>query len=212
MSKSCFSKRLRDLIDFLGMNQEEFSRHMGWPKSAVSMYLSGKREMKQDRMGELYEKHNIDPAWIMGFDVPMFATKSDMITNEQVFVPLYGNVSAGKGIIAYEDVQDYIGISSELARNGEYYALKIKGDSMQPRITDGDIVIIKKQSTAEDGDIVIALINGDDAVCKKYKRYPDGIMLISLNSAYEPLIFQKNEIKNIPVSIIGRVVELRSGL
>lgn len=212
MSKSCFSKRLRELIDFFGMNQTEFSKHMEWPKSAVSMYLSGEREMKQDRIGELYEKHNIDPAWLMGYNVPMFAAKSNMIENTQTFIPLYGHVAAGHGLIAFEDQQDLIGIPSNMAKNGEYYALRIKGDSMQPRIMDGDLVVVKKQQTADDGDIVIALINGDDAVCKKFKKYPDGIMLISLNPSYEPLIFHKNDVRDIPVRIIGRVVELRSEL
>ena len=97
-----------------------------------------------------------------------------------------------------------------MAADGEYFGLQIKGDSMEPRICNGDVVICRQQEDADDGDTVIALINGEDATCKKLKKYPDGtICLIPTNPAYQPLIFTVDEINRKPVRVIGVVKELR---
>lgn len=81
---------------------------------------------------------------------------------------------------------------------------------MEPKFSNGDVVIVRKQSDADDGDIVIALVNGDDAVCKRLKKYKDGIALISTNPSYEPMYFTKEDIEKRPVSILGKVKELRA--
>ena len=80
---------------------------------------------------------------------------------------------------------------------------------MSPRIQSGDVVIVRVQSDAESGDIVIAKVNGDDACCKKLQKHDEGINLISRNSEYEPMFFSKKDIADLPVHIIGKVVELR---
>ena len=97
-----------------------------------------------------------------------------------------------------------------MASDGEYFALKISGDSMEPKISNGDVVIVRKQSDADDGDLVIAMVNGDDAVCKRLKKYANGIALLSNNPKYEPMYFSLDEVAEIPVSIIGKVKELRA--
>ena len=80
---------------------------------------------------------------------------------------------------------------------------------MEPDIHDGDTVIVRKQDDAESDEIVIALVNGNDGVCKRLKKYADSIALISLNPSYEPMFFSQEEIDNKPVRIVGKVVELR---
>lgn len=131
------------------------------------------------------------------------------IVKKAIRVPVLGNVAAGIPIEAIENVIDYEEISEELAHTGDFFALKIKGDSMEPRICNGDVVIVRKQNYAESGDLVIVLVNGDSATCKKLARYPSGIRLIPFNQAYEPLFYSNEEIENKPVRIIGRVVENR---
>ena len=131
------------------------------------------------------------------------------IVKKAIRVPVLGNVAAGIPIEAIENVIDYEEISEELAHTGDFFALKIKGDSMEPRICNGDVVIVRKQNYAESGDLVIVLVNGDSATCKKLAKYPSGIRLIPFNQAYEPLFYSKEEIENKPVRIIGRVVENR---
>lgn len=131
------------------------------------------------------------------------------IVKKAIRVPVLGNVASGIPIEAIENVIDYEEISEELAHTGDFFALKIKGDSMEPRICNGDVVIVRKQNYAESGDLVIVLVNGDSATCKKLAKYPSGIRLIPFNQAYEPLFYSNEEIENKPVRIIGRVVENR---
>lgn len=126
-------------------------------------------------------------------------------------INVLGRVAAGLPIEAIENIIDTEEISEEMARTGEYFGLQIHGDSMEPRMYEGDIVIVRKQNDAESGDIVIAMVNGNDAVCKRLQKYAGYISLISLNSAkYEPMIYSSEDIEKKPVKIIGKVVELRS--
>ena len=124
-------------------------------------------------------------------------------------IPVYGLVAAGIPIEAITDIEDYEEITEELARTGEFAALKIHGDSMEPRMTEGDVVIVRIQETVESGDTAIVMINGDEATCKKIKKTPEGIMLISTNPAYEPMFYSNKQIEELPIRIFGKVVELR---
>ena len=97
-----------------------------------------------------------------------------------------------------------------MASLGEYFALRIQGHSMEPRIEDGEIVICQRQSDVDSGDIAIVLVNGDEATCKQVRKGPEGITLIGFNSiVYAPHFYSNKEIEELPVRIIGRVVESR---
>lgn len=124
-------------------------------------------------------------------------------------IPVLGRVAAGIPIEAIEDILDWEELSGEIALTGEFFGLRIKGDSMEPSICNGDTVIVRQQDDAEDGDIVIALVNGNDAVCKCLKKYKSGLALVSKNSSYDPMYFTETEIDETPVRIIGKVIELR---
>ncbi len=126
-----------------------------------------------------------------------------------VRIPVLGEVVAGVPIDAVEEYLDWEEITPELAETGEFFALKIKGDSMEPRIVAGDVVIVKIQPTAETGDVVIAMVNGDDACCKRFIKHDEGITLQSFNPSYTPMFFTKKEIESLPVTIVGKVIENR---
>lgn len=99
------------------------------------------------------------------------------------------------------------------AARGEYFALRIRGQSMEPLIRHGDIVIVRRQDEYNDGDIVIALVNGNEGVCKLLEyRNNGGIALLSLNPAFPPMTFTAEQIENLPVRIMGRCVERRGKL
>ncbi len=127
-------------------------------------------------------------------------------------INVVGRVAAGLPIEAVENIIDTEEIPETLAMTGEFFGLKIHGNSMEPRICDGDVVIVRQQNDADSGDIIIALINGDDATCKRLRKYRDGIELISINPSYEPMFFSQKDISSKPVTIIGKVVELRGKL
>lgn len=127
-------------------------------------------------------------------------------------IPVLGRVAAGIPINAVTEIIDTEEISEDMAKTGDFFALQIKGDSMEPRIYDGDVVIVRQQEDADSGDIVIAMVNGYDATCKKLVKYATSLALVSLNSKYEPMMFTEEEVATKPVRIIGKVVELRGKL
>lgn len=129
-----------------------------------------------------------------------------------ITINVLGRVAAGLPIEAVENIIDTEDISEDMAKTGTYFGLQIHGDSMEPRMYEGDIVIVRKQDDAESGEIVIAMVNGNDATCKRLTKYSSGIALTSLNSKYEPMMFTNQEIIEKPVRIIGKVVELRGKL
>jgi len=124
-------------------------------------------------------------------------------------IPVLGKVAAGIPFEAIEDIVDYEEISEHMASTGDYFGLKIKGNSMEPRIAEGDVLIIKKQSDIESGCIAIVMVNGDDATCKKVVKHDNGISLIPFNPVYAPKFYTCEEILSKPITIIGRVVENR---
>lgn len=93
---------------------------------------------------------------------------------------------------------------------GEYFGLRIKGNSMEPRMREGDVVIVRKQDDAETGDTVVVLVNGDSATVKKIKYGQDGISLIPTNSTHDVQFYSAADVERLPVRVIGRVVELRA--
>lgn len=130
--------------------------------------------------------------------------------NNITTISVYGRVAAGIPLEMIEDIIDTEEIPEELAKTGEFFGLQIHGNSMEPKMSEGDIVIVRKQNDAETGDIVIATVNGTDATCKRLKKYRDGIELIATNPSYKPIFYSNEEIASKPVRIIGRVVELRA--
>ena len=143
------------------------------------------------------------PAFLMGWE-----DKSNRLKG--VRIPILGRVVAGIPLEAITDIEGYEEITPKMASLGEYFALKIKGHSMEPRIEDGEIVIVKQQEDVECGDVAIVLVNGNEATCKQVKKSPEGITLIGFNPVvYPPHFYSNKEIEELPVRVIGRVVESR---
>lgn len=218
-------ERYVELLNEKGVKNIDVSRATGIPASTFSDWKKGKSSPKREKLEKLAEFFGVTADWIAG--ASEFKTKKEMLQHfddvyntpalqSDVFrlekgmkIPVLGSVAAGTPIFAEEN---YIGseeISEELASTGEFFGLKIKGDSMSPRIMEGDTVIVRQQDDAESGDIVIVLINGDSATCKRLMKYQEGISLISFNPAYEPMTFSNKDIMEKPVRIIGKVVENR---
>ena len=124
-------------------------------------------------------------------------------------IPILGTVKAGYDWLAEENVVDYITLKENLPNIKEYYALKITGDSMLPLLSEGDLVIIHSQDDVESGQTAVVLINGEEATVKKVIKTSEGIELHSMNPYYPVKKFNFEDMKNIPVKIIGRVKEAK---
>lgn len=130
-----------------------------------------------------------------------------------VRIPVLGSVAAGIPISAITDIVDWEEIPADMAAGGEYYGLRLKGDSMAPEMRSGDIVIVRSQPDAETGDIVVVQVNGDtEATCKRLVKYENGIVLMPINPDFPPMQFTSEEVINSPVHVIGKVVEVRRKL
>ena len=192
--------QIRKRREELGMSQDELAKKVGYSsRSSINKIEKEINDVPQSKILEF--------AKILGTTVDYLLNIEEQPTR----IPVLGTVKAGIPITAIQEILDYEEISSEMARCGEYFALRIKGDSMEPRMHEGDVVIVKQQSTVDSGQIAIVLVNGDEATVKKVRFRDNGIELIAFNSyAYEPHFYSAEEIQRLPVEIIGRVVELRA--
>lgn len=196
--------RIKDLRKKRKISQEELAKMTGYTdRSSIAKIEKGKVDLSETKIQLFATALNTTPAYLMGWE-------EEMKTNPQgIKIPVLGAVPAGIPITAIEDIIDYEEIPQSWSNQGDFFGLRIKGNSMYPKLENGDIVIVKKQSTADNGDVVIAMVNGDDATCKRYKRTDTGIMLTSDNSEYSPMFYTDEQIKSLPVIIIGKVVESR---
>lgn len=197
-------ERFETILAQKGIKASHVAKATGIPPSTFTDWKKGRSKPKADKIKKIADYLNVSKDWLEGVsDNPVVQQKKGNIIN------VLGDVAAGIPIEAVENIIDTEEIPQKLANTGEFFGLRIKGDSMQPSICEGDTVIVKRQDDANNGDIVIALVNSDNATCKKLVKYDEGISLISLNPSYEPMVFSKKDIQDKPVRIIGKVVENR---
>lgn len=203
-----FKDRLRELRLSRGLTLQQVADYVGLQKAAIYKYEHGLTvNPKRSLIEKLAVLFQVSPSYLLGINDD--EEKSDSVT-KGVRIPVLGNVAAGIPITAITDVEDWEEIPEKLASSGTYFALRIKGQSMEPRICNGDVVIVRQQSDVDTGDVAIVLVNGDEATVKEVKKLDTGIMLIGWNTAvYSPRFYSAKDIKSLPVKIIGKVVELR---
>ena len=214
---------LKDILKKLraekNMSQAALASELNAGVSTVASWEVGKRFPSRDNMEQLADIFNVDLAYLYGESEVRQRVHIDndgnamvpLVTSAKV-IPVLGRVAAGIPINAVTEIIDTEEIPEDMAKTGDFFALQIKGDSMEPRICDGDVVIVRQQEDADSGDIVIAMVNGYDATCKRLVKYAKSLALVSLNSKYEPMMFTEEEVATKPVRIIGKVVELRGKL
>ena len=204
-------KKLRqiDVLNLAKPFQQKYN--IKFSKSHLSQYVNGKSNPNNEKIFLLSKVFGVTEAWLLGYNVPRYERieNTGPQTPQGLKIPVLGTVAAGIPISAVEEILDYEEVPQSWKNQGEFFGLRIKGDSMKPDINHGDTVIVRKQSTANNGDVVITLVNGDDVTCKKFEKLDNGIILISNNSEYSPMYFSNEEVVTKPVVILGRVVELR---
>ncbi len=142
-----------------------------------------------------------DPSKPRAIEVVDDGRRSDLRRAPLRDVPLVGRIAAGTPILAEEDIEEIFPLPTELVGNDPVFMLRVSGDSMiEAGIFDGDLVVIKRQADANDGDLVAALIDGEEATIKRLRREAGKVILIPENRSYEPMVFDGG------VEILGRVV------
>lgn len=211
-----FCIRLQKAMNIRNIKAIELSEKTGIPKSSLSEYIKGKYEAKQKGIYKLAKALDVSEGWLMGLDVPMQRDLDKNIqglekkidTTATVFI--YGTIPAGVPIECIEDIIDTEEIDAEMLKGDKkYFGLKIKGDSMFPEYLDGDTLILEKVEDCESGQDCVVMVNGNDGTFKRVFKNENGIILQPLNTAYQPMIYTNEQIENLPIRIVGKVVELR---
>ena len=204
-SSTQFTENLNRLLNEHGKTQAALADFIGVSGASVNKWCRGLGTPRMDKIDKICSFFGVGRSALLS-DSDSF---SNAVSIGKYKIPVVGNVAAGSPIYADEEVMEYI----DYPKNPEgVFGLYVHGDSMTPRIHDGDIVLVDQNAIYADGDIVDATVNGEDGCCKRLKMYKDGISLISLNTAYEPMYYSKQEVNDLPVRIVGRVVEIRSRL
>ena len=200
--REIFAENLTRLVNGSKLPQSEIAKRINISPQTFNTWIQGKAIPRMGKIQLLADYFKIEKS-------DLIEEKSNITISQGIKIPVLGTVPAGIPVSAVEDILDYEEIPQSWANQGEFFALKIKGDSMEPRMISGDVAIVKQQSDADSGDVVIALVNGNEATCKKLEKTNNGIMLISTNTKYAPMFFSNEQISELPVVILGKVVELR---
>ena len=199
--------RLKFLREEKGLFQSDIAKFLGVSISAVGFYENEKRDMSPDTIVKLANYFGVSTDYLLG--------KSDNRNSDVPIskIPILGTVKAGYDWLAEENVIGYItdrDTIKDYEKNiNEYFALKVTGNSMLPLLSDGDLVIVHDQDDVESGQTAVVLINGEEATVKKVIKTNEGIELHAMNPYYPVKKFTFEDMKEIPVKILGRVKEAK---
>lgn len=195
--------RIKLLREEKKIRQDELAKVLSISPSAVGMYERDEREPNDETTLKLAEYFGVSTDYLLG--------KSDNRNSDIPVskIPILGTVKAGYDWLAEENIVDYITLKENIPNVGEYYALRITGDSMLPLLAEGDLVIVHDQDDVESGQTAVILINGEEATVKKVVKTNEGIELHAMNPYYPVKKFTFEDMQKIPVKIIGRVKEAK---
>ena len=209
MKQGDFAGRLSQALEVRGMKAADLSKKTKVAEGTISCYINGRYEAKQNRVQVFAEALNVNPAWLMGYDVPMEAEQQApqtispapvppgfMPMPEMVQVPLIGNIACGTPITAEQNIKSYIGVPAAWRAD---FALECHGDSMAPTICDGDVVCIRKQPEVEQGQIAAVRI-GEEATLKHFYSQNGVVQLIADNAAVcPPMVFAGQQLEEMEI-------------
>lgn len=211
MKVSNFAERLIQALQIKKMSAAELSRKTGVAEGTISNYKKGVYEAKQDRVLEFSKALNVNPAWLMGYDVPIqdesahtpdySHIKNVMPVPETKQLPVIGTIACGTPILAEQNIEDMVNVPAFVHAD---FVLRCSGDSMVgAHIRDGDLVCIRIQPDVDDGQIAAVLI-GEEATLKRVYHRPNGVTLMAENPAFPPMVYIGEECEDI--RIMGKAI------
>lgn len=199
-----FKERFLEALRIRDISQAEVARLTGINRSSISQYANGEFVPKQDKTDLIARALNLNPVWLMGYDVPMEPQPDNMVPIKTQKVPLIGTIAAGVPIYTNQEFE-YVQFNGEKKID---FCLKVKGDSMvNARINDGDLVFCRKQETVENGEIAAVIID-DTATLKRFYYINGIIQLVPENPKYPPLVYTESDYKQ--VRVLGKAIAFQS--
>lgn len=210
-----FAERFAEALRTRHISAAELSRKLNISEGTLSQYKKGAYEPKQKRTEAIAKELRVSIPWLMGADVPMEDKDETVIhplSNDNVFMrPLYDSVAAGLGVPAVNQIVSYIPTYiNNVFEKDKYIWVRVEGDSMFPKIENGDKILIRLQDSVDSGQIGVALIDGEEAVVKKINYGDNWIELESFNPYYPPRRFEGVDTQQIRV--VGLVREVSKEL
>jgi len=214
---STFGSRLKTLRQSKGLTGIELGEILNVSNKTISTWENNTREPNQEMTATIAEYFEVTTDYLLGREPIPNDTKSEINyaipLTSGVRIPVLGSIVAGIPNTAVAEYDEWIEISQSLAMRGEYFALRIKGDSMEPTLFDSDIVVIRQQPDVEDGEIAAVSIAGNEATIKRIYHRSDGIDIVGDNVRAFPRMFYSNhDIATLPVRIMGKAIEVRRDL
>lgn len=207
-NKAVFSRNLRSLMSQFGKDRKQVCDDLGFKYTTFTDWYNGNKYPRIDKIEILADYFGV--------------LKSDLIEEKTVpsnaipytashKAPIVGSIPAGYPVLAFENIEGYADIP--YSDEGEYFFLRVSGESMKNAgIHTGDLVLIRRQKCADDGQVVAARVNGDEATLKRYKRQGDSVLLLPENPDFEPRIVPVSDFETGDAEIIGVALEVRHTL
>ncbi len=193
-----------------GLSQTELAEQLGYKsRSSINKIEVGGRDIPRSQIVKIAQILDVTPAFLMGWedDKPNAEILS---AGENIYkIPVFSSVSAGFGAYACSDVIDYMHLFiANPADVPEMLCIKVTGDSMYPKIEDGDIIVVRKQDSVDSGSIAVVLVDGEEGFVKKVIYDNEIIELVSINPEYAPKIFKGAEVLRVRVvGIVKQVIK-----
>lgn len=195
------AQRIQEYLERQNKTQSDLAEYMGVTQATISNWCNGTKMPRMNKIDRICQFFGIQ--------------RSDLMDDEDVIsdsdrtyptIPVLGTIAAGEPILMSDHEIDRIPLYPNYGDG--MFALTIRGDSMAPRIQDGDIVVATVQNDVENGQIAIVAVNGDEATCKRIYKSPGAITLVGDNpTEYPPHTYGPDD---EPITILGRVVEIRA--
>ena len=190
--------RLGQLMRERGLNYETLGRLLDMKPQTLNRYVLGQREPKAGVVMEMASRLGVDERWLQGYDVPQVRQAMPGAK----MVPVLGTIRAGGPSVARENIEGWE--PADVSDPSAYFYLRVEGDSMiNAGICPDDKVLIRRQNTAESGQIVACIVDGEAATLKRFRRQGDFVILQPENSAYEPRIIPTREFELGSAVILG---------
>ena len=202
--KILFSENIKKLRKEKSLSQSRLAQQLQVTQQAVGKWEKGKSIPDSDTLRQIAEFFNTSVDYLLG--VTKLVENAVAVAQGDYAIPIIGTVKAGYNALAYND--DY-GVEYANVRNPEeYFYLIVKGDSMEPRIKDGDLALVHKQNTLNDGELGVIVYGDNEGTLKRFVKKGNMIILQPFNPEYEAKIITGEELND--VFIAGKVVETKT--
>lgn len=208
-NKIVFSRNLRALMEARGKDRKQVCKDLGFKYTTFTDWYNGNKYPRIDKIEMLADYFGV-------LKSDLIEDKTELPSNAILYnsshkAPIIGSIPAGYPVLAFEDIEGYADIPYSDEEN--YFFLRVNGESMKNAgIHTEDLVLIRRQKCADDGQVVAARVNGDEATLKRYKRQGNSVLLLPENPDFEPRIVPVSDFENGDAEIIGIALEVRHTL